>query len=404
LLNKLKGIMYPGGTQQTNSTQPESDWFGDVNQEEFAQKIFAEYEKGKSYNQSIDLYDRIKTNNNLFLGKQWEGVDAPSFDKPVFNIIKRVVNYLISMIVADDFAVSIAPFFPDEMNKKYAMILEKEVAKVFERTSFRAVNRDFLRNTAIDGDAYFILRFDPTTEIGQTARGSIDVDVIDSTDVMYGNPYDDDIEKQPFILVMERRNKDSLKNELDVQGISYDSDLLVSDDDNSMEQGSTGIGDQLITVIHKYFRHGETIWYTKITRNLVLEPPRDLGFRRYPISAMVWEKNRWSYHGQSVADGLAPNQYAINRMMAAALATIRNHAFPTILFDESAFIGKPQFSGGKNIAVRGGIEDINKAVTTIRGGEMSTQVMPLVDRFTNMTKELMGASDAALGNINPCRS
>lgn len=64
-------------------------------------EVYAEYLEAKSYNASIDLEERVKTYENFFIGKQWEGVNAPDMDKPVFNILKRVINYFIAMLASD---------------------------------------------------------------------------------------------------------------------------------------------------------------------------------------------------------------------------------------------------------------------------------------------------------------
>ena len=58
-------------------------------------EVFAEVDKGEGYNQNIGLYDTVKRNNNFYHDKQWEGVNAPNLDKPVFNILKPAVRYYI---------------------------------------------------------------------------------------------------------------------------------------------------------------------------------------------------------------------------------------------------------------------------------------------------------------------
>lgn len=73
-------------------------------------EIRAEYEKAKAFNQQINLYDTVEKNENFYAGEQWKGVNAPDLDKPVFNILKRVISYFIAMLVSDDIAVSIQPF------------------------------------------------------------------------------------------------------------------------------------------------------------------------------------------------------------------------------------------------------------------------------------------------------
>ena len=40
--------------------------------------VWAEYQRGVDYNTAIDLYETVRVNRNFFLGKQWEGLHAPS--------------------------------------------------------------------------------------------------------------------------------------------------------------------------------------------------------------------------------------------------------------------------------------------------------------------------------------
>ena len=64
--------------------------------------IFKEYEKGKEFNTNISLYENVEKNQRFFIGDQWYGVNAPGLMKPVFNMIKRVVTFFISMLVSEE--------------------------------------------------------------------------------------------------------------------------------------------------------------------------------------------------------------------------------------------------------------------------------------------------------------
>ena len=63
------------------------------------QEIWNEYGDGQSYNSSIELVDTVKRNEKFYTDDQWCGVNAPDLDKPVFNLLKRVVSFFISSIV-----------------------------------------------------------------------------------------------------------------------------------------------------------------------------------------------------------------------------------------------------------------------------------------------------------------
>ena len=84
--------------------------------------IYDEYQQGVSYNYNIDLYDKVRKNESFFIGNQWEGVDAPDLDKPVFNVLKRVCNMFISQIVSDDITAS-ASTFTDKPGSEEAMLV-----------------------------------------------------------------------------------------------------------------------------------------------------------------------------------------------------------------------------------------------------------------------------------------
>ena len=43
-------------------------------------RVFEEYRKGLNYKSSNDVFENAKKNENFFIGKQWEGVNAPNMD------------------------------------------------------------------------------------------------------------------------------------------------------------------------------------------------------------------------------------------------------------------------------------------------------------------------------------
>ena len=53
---------------------------------------YKQYQKGLAYKHSIELYKRVEQNENFYIGRQWEGVNAPDLDKRLLNILGRVVS------------------------------------------------------------------------------------------------------------------------------------------------------------------------------------------------------------------------------------------------------------------------------------------------------------------------
>lgn len=114
--------------------------------------VWNEYQNVVSYNQSIGLYENVKKNENFFLGRQWEGVNAPDLDKPVLNFLRRVCSYMVSMLVTDDIGVSINPF--EGTGEPIYKAVSRELERVMEKTKFKSLCRDFLRDAIVDGDGF----------------------------------------------------------------------------------------------------------------------------------------------------------------------------------------------------------------------------------------------------------
>ena len=75
--------------------------------------VWKEFEKGRNFKNQIKLYDTVRDNENFFIGKQWEGVDANGLPTPVFNFIKRVVLFTVASISSGNVKMQAVPFFGD---------------------------------------------------------------------------------------------------------------------------------------------------------------------------------------------------------------------------------------------------------------------------------------------------
>ena len=74
--------------------------------------LWSEYQKGQSFNNALGLYETVERNEDFFTGNQWRGVNAPDLDKPVVNVLSRVVRFCISTIMSDDIGVGLDSFDP----------------------------------------------------------------------------------------------------------------------------------------------------------------------------------------------------------------------------------------------------------------------------------------------------
>lgn len=378
-------------------------------------EIFAEYEKGRDFNQSKDLYDNVEKNRRFFAGDQWHGVNAPDMTKPVFNIIKRVVSYFVAMLVSDDVGVHISPFEDTPQNKAIAEILSDEVERVMERAKVTFKARRNIQNACTDGDTGVFINFDPDIETNQSYKGAIETETIENTHVIFGNPYCTDVQKQPYILVVQRLYTKQVKDMAEEWGVSEsDIENITSDEDNyPIEERNAE--SELTTVITKFWKEKQKVKSTdqfgleventvttvksiKVTHQVVLKEETDLEYKLYPIAWFSWEKVESSYHGKSPITGLIPNQIFVNKIYAMCMVYMTNMGFPRVFYDENK-IAKLTNDVTKATAITN-MDMAGKVIDAVKAPDFSNQIIQLIDSTIQYTKETMGASDAALGEIS----
>ncbi|MDO4173314.1 MAG: hypothetical protein Q4D42_00995 [Eubacteriales bacterium] len=366
-----------------------------------AEDVWKEYQRGVDYNNRITLYDRVKTNENFFIGRQWEGLNVTTLDPLIFNVLRRVVNLFISMLVSDDIAVTAQPFqsVPDgEMMQK---IIDRSVASVIERAGIKSKNRYMLRNACVDGDGCFYICFDPDRESGQSVAGDIEVDIIENTDIFFGNPAVDDVQRQPYIILSMRRSVESVRQEAMARGLGRSEAESIRPDSLLEPQydAQTDDTDNMVTVLLRMERTAEGISFLKCTQHTVIMPEMVTPYRLYPVAYMSWMRVKNCFHGESPITEAIPNQIAINKLYSMYVQCIKHVAFPKIIYDMTRFPTGYSSDVGKAIGMRG---NPNEAiVTAFQAPDISAQVMPLLEQMIQDTMELMGASDATLGNVKP---
>lgn len=388
-------------------------------------EIYSEYSKGKDYNTNIGLYENVNKNWRFYEGDQWHGVNAPNLAKPVFNILKRVVNYFVAMLVSDDIAVHLVPFDDSDRNKTVTNIIAREIDQVIERSKIKAKMRTNIRNCCIDGDTDMFINFDPELETGQEYKGDIAAEIIDNINLIFGNPYNWNIQEQPYILIVQRLYTKQVKEMAEGWKVKKDDiDQIVPDDGYNLHvSGDEQYDNDLTTVITKLWkekkavpmvRNGqvvrdpltreplteqiESVHSIKVTKDVVLKQETDMGYKLYPVAHMSWEKARNSYHGKSPLNHVIPNQIFINKIYAMAMVYATNNAFPRTVYDSNK-ISQMTNDLTKAIAVPD-MEIAGKLMDSLRSPDFSNQVLALADQTISYTKDTLGASDAALGNIS----
>lgn len=364
------------------------------------QRVGREYEAGLRFNQGIGLYDCVQTNENFFIGKQWEGVQANGLPTPVFNFLKRVVLFSVANVSTDNLKLHAKPLASSGEQPQAAVelltdILNDQFTAIFEFNKMGALIREFTRNAAVDGDGCMYAWWDPDLETGQDARGGIRTEVLQNTQVMFGNPNSREVQSQPYILIEKRMLVEEAR-ELMIGG---DRNLITADDKEGGETNLDQLGGNKVTVLTRLWRDRKTgtIHGYQCTRTAELRPEWDLEIKRYPLVWMNWDYVQDCYHGQAMITGLIPNQIFVNKLFAMSMISLMTLAYPKVIYDKTR-VSKWSSRVGAAIGVNGNVEGVAKIMDP---ASISPQISQFIDIAVGYTQKFLGASDVALGDTRP---
>ena len=379
------------------------------------------YEAGVKYNQSVygsdrDYYNVIDTNIAFANGDQWRNVQADGLPKPVFNIIKRVKQFKIASLKADNITISIQPmeYRPQtndvsmQQKVKSTDLANAEIKNVLENINFDAKSRTLLGDGFDTGDwclhFYFDMDVVPYKQAMPGVKGVIKAEIIDSTNVMFGNPNTRSVEKQPYIIIVGRDLVSNLKEEAKKNG-SKNVDLIKPDSDTTYMMGDNGKvesdaeGYEKALYIIKYYKKGDKIYANKSTKGAYIYKEKDTGLSYYPIAFNNWEEVKGSFHGRAETTGIIPNQIAINKMFAMVIYHLMLTAFPTGVYDADKIEGWTNEIGAQIPVTNLQGESIKNIAGYLEPATMSSQIIDAIELAMQYTKETLGVGDASLGNV-----
>lgn len=366
-----------------------------------AEKVENEFDKGCSFKAQLNLYETVEANENFYIGKQWEGVQANGLPTPVFNFIKRIILYVVASTVTDNIKMSASPLSstgaanPSDLNK-LTEIVNTQFEALFERNKLGKQSREFMRNAAVDGDACIYSWFDPDVETGQTAKGAIKTEILENTRVIFGNPNSRDAQSQPYIIISRRELLENVKEQ--AKKFKGDSSEDIIEDTDETNNRFDGMTDGKVTTLFRMWKEDGHVYAMKTAGKSVIRPKWDTGMKLYPIVWMSWDYVQNCYHGQAAVTGLIPNQIFVNKMFAMVMISLMTTAYPKIVYDRTR-IAKWDSGVGKAIPVNGG--DVSNVARAIDPAVISPQVGEFINLAISLTKEFMGATDAALGDTRP---
>lgn len=374
------------------------------------------YQTGLEYNNRLDYYAKVDLNWRFYNGKQWVGIVTNGLSKWVFNFCRSAINYFIAFMTSQKLKMQYsAENIPDEPEdeqeikiKELVTLLSDMADMKWEKDKMDTLLKDLLLDGANSGDMAAHVYWDASIKTGQLEEGDFKTELVDGGNIMFGNPNNKIVEKQPYMLIVTREVVKDLKEEAIRNGIPKDQvDWITSDEENNYQAGdrgkieldNPGENGKALALI-KYWKKDGTVYWNKSTKYCPICKDKDLGISRYPIAWANWESIKNSYHGMSATEGIIDNQISVNHMFAMVSYWMRMSAFGKVIYDQNQITS---WSNQLGVAIKADSNGtpISNLVHQMQAGNFNEAVLTVIDMAIKYTKEFIGASDSLMGQVDP---
>lgn len=362
------------------------------------------FEKGKSFMRRMNMFTDTDKNYRMYSGNQWEGAKIEGIEQAQYNFIETIVNYKVSTINQNLWGINYSSEnFEDREFRKTAeetcKLLNKKASKVWEKDSMDFKVREVSEDSAVNDEGVMYVNYDIDTQEPLN-------EIINKTDIQYGNENSSDIQSQPYIIISQRKSVIEIQNLARKEGVSEEQIKNIKGDSDYFEEAGESAKyekDNKCTLITKMWKEEGKVKFVKSTKYVVVKKESNSGLSLYPVAHYPWKTKKGSARGEGEVRYLIPNQLELNKTLARMLLSVKQNAYPTkvVAIDKISNPNAINQVGG-TIKARGqSVDDVNKVFTTIAPAQMSTDVSKTINDLISITRELKNSSDIATGGVNP---
>ena len=383
--------------------------YGDK-EEKQCTEIWHRYEKSHDYMLRKNLVSKVNKFWRFYLGDQWNGLKNGNEELPMMNIIKPIVKYKVSTISQNAMIANYSDASSKEGAEHQAVYkeLNKRFALSWEKAKMTDVGWRNNKAAAVQGESFVYFGTKDTNDMPQ---------IISNTAILFGDENTERIQDQPYIIIRERLSKKAIIEEAVKNGIPDEEIKLIEVDDQTDDEvfNKDEVEDKVTSLLY-FTKVDGIVSYAKTTKYCIYKPLEALnvtrngavigGLTSYPIVPYYWEPQPNSARGLGEVEMLIPNQLELNKTLARRAVAIKMAAFPRIAYDTTA-IENPDDLGrvGSAIGVTtGNAQSISQAIAYLNPAHISGDAQTLFQDLLDQTKDLAGAGDNALGNVDPERA
>jgi hypothetical protein len=372
-------------------------------------RIWDKYLKCKEYAEKKRITQRTNEQWNFFNDKQWEGLESGGEILPFFNFIKPIVRYKVATVCGNNMTANYSDLMHrPEYDEAYRRFNESFIAN-WERANMDAKSWRAVKIAAIEGDSY--------TYFGDEKLK--DIDILGETDVLFGDEQCQTLQDQPYIIVRERLDVKEIRRIAEENGIpEYEINAIQSDRENDYQVGNKDDVDEdsKATAIVYYERIDGIIHMARAVQTCEFVPLHPIkytvgkdfagqGLKFYPFVQFRWEDQPNDARGLSEVRTHIPNQIKENQVLAQRAITVAQTAYPKMAYDSTAVANPEALEtiGGMIEVTSGGVQRVGDMVGYLNPATISNDSQQLANDLREVTRELAGASETTLGQIDPTR-
>lgn len=360
-------------------------------------EIWNKFEELKQQHLTENIYENVKMCCRFYEGDQWYGVEKSGERLPKYNFIRPSVDYKVSMVANNNMSIHYSPMGIKGKNDEiYSIVCDSfnSIAEsVWENTNMDSKLRSVVKRACITGDSYLYF-YD----------GSFNSQIISKENIYFADETQNDIQKQEYIIIFERRSVEEVKKEALKNGIpEKDTELIVPDEDENTPDFERRNGLKCTSLLYMYKKDGN-VCYLRCVKNLIYEPEQTVfGLNLYPICSFIWNNKYNSSRGVGEVYEMIPNQISANALLVRREMNNKMTGYAKPVYNADMIENPESISKvGTAIKISGpGIHNVSDAFSYIAPAPMSGTVKQLQDEILSVTRELSGAGDAVVGQINP---
>ena len=414
-----------------------------------ASQVFQEYKDARSYKNGIGsngLYEQAKKNERFMLGDQWNGADIGDIPKVVMNVIKQIGDFKVSNIISNPITAIYefdgVPTYleaqrtpdieqlsqtmrgvmkPQELEEEISFEAEHNAVStaltshfrsIWERCKMDKLNQTGVRKAYVHCAYVLYSYFNPHLKTGLYAdesrktsvKGDIETEILNIANVYFGEPSECDVQKQPWIIISQRKALKDIKREMgnnnrpkaDIESVKADKE----NNDVGNYNHESDSKKEYCTLLTRFWREGETVMAMQSVENVIVKEAWDTGISQYPFALFVWDETDNCIYGHSEITELIPNQVAINRMLSLEILSEMMMGMPKIIYDSTAISQEITNDPGQIIAVENS-GDVRNAFYYVNPAQISPNWNRVQQALIDNTKSISGATAVALGDVRP---